>query len=61
LALAIMTGLFAYLLDGITGPMFKEAVPYAQLWVYIGLSMSFSRILHQQQISETGKSLLLEQ
>lgn len=48
MALAVLTGLFAYLLDGITGPMFKEAVPYAQLWVYMGLSLSFRRLLYEE-------------
>lgn len=49
-SLAIMLGLIAYLLDGITDPMFREAVPYAQLWVYIGLAVALKRLLAEEQI-----------
>lgn len=47
LSLAILTGLFGYLLDGLTNPLCRSLVPYAQLWVYIALSMSFSRMLEK--------------
>lgn len=47
LALAIMTGLIAYLLDGVTNCLSRQTVPYAQLWVYLGLAMSFKRILSE--------------
>lgn len=43
LALAALTALFAYLLDGLTDPMFRYQVPYAQLWFYMALSVSFER------------------
>lgn len=43
LSLAILTALGAYLLDGLTDPMFREATPYAQLWVYLGLAMAIRR------------------
>lgn len=55
LALAIMAAFFAYALDGLTGPMFKQAVPYAQLWLYIGLCISFRRILRKQIPSYASK------
>jgi O-antigen ligase len=45
LALAIFTALLSYLLDGLSNPMFKVAVPYSQLWIYIALSVSFTRLL----------------
>ena len=48
LGLGIMTGLIAYMLDGITNMMFREATPYVQLWIYIGLSLSFKRLLKEQ-------------
>lgn len=48
LALSALTGLFAYLLDGLVNLMFKTPVPYAQLWVYIGISAAFSRLLTEQ-------------
>ena len=38
ISLALLAGFFGYLLDGITNMMFREAVPYAQLWLYIALS-----------------------
>jgi O-antigen ligase len=44
LALAILTGLFGYLLDGLTNPTFKEAVPYTLLWCYFGLVAAFQAI-----------------
>jgi len=49
LALAMMAAFFAYMLDGLTGPMFREAVPYAQLWTYIGLTVSLKRLLAEQE------------
>ncbi len=44
LALAILMALLAYILDGLTDPMFKSSVVYAQLWTYIALCVSFPRI-----------------
>ncbi|MHC4114246.1 MAG: O-antigen ligase family protein [Planctomycetota bacterium] len=48
LALAILAGLLGYILDGVTNPLYRHAVVYAQLWVYIGISMSFNRLLEEQ-------------
>jgi O-antigen ligase len=48
LALSIITALLGFLLDGLTGPMFKQPVPFAQLWIFIGLAMSFGRLLKEQ-------------
>ena len=48
LALAIFTGFIGYLLDGLTNPLFRQAVPYAQLWIYLGLSMSLARLSEEQ-------------
>ncbi len=48
LALAILTGLFGYLLDGLTNPLCRELVPYAQLWVYIGICMSLRQMSRDQ-------------
>jgi hypothetical protein len=48
LSLVVLTALFAYVLDGITDPMFREAVPYAQLWVYLGLAMALKRLVQEQ-------------
>jgi len=47
LALAILTGLVAYLLDGLTNCLFRQAVNYAQLWVYFGIGISFRRLLEE--------------
>jgi O-antigen ligase len=52
LGLAILTGLFGYLLDGITGPFFRHIVIYSQLWIYIGLIVSFKRMLDENIIND---------
>lgn len=52
ISLALIAGFFAYLIDGITNMMFREAVPYAQLWLYIALS----RVLKEQIIPQTQPS-----
>ena len=44
-ALATVTGLFAAMLDGLTGPLLRSPVAYAQLWIYFGFSMAFLRIV----------------
>lgn len=48
LGLAIWTGLIAYSLDGLTNCLARQAVTYAQLVMYIGLAMSFKRILSER-------------
>lgn len=50
MSLVVLTGLTAYLLDGITDPMFREAVPYAHLWVYLGLVIAFKRLVNERNI-----------
>ncbi|KHE93318.1 MAG: O-antigen ligase family protein [Candidatus Scalindua rubra] len=52
LALAILCGLVGYLLDGLTNMMFREATPYAQLWVFLGISMA----LHRMQEKGEGEA-----
>jgi O-antigen ligase len=47
-ALATMTGLFAAMLDGLTGPLLRSPVAYAQLWTHFGFSVAFFRILKQE-------------
>jgi len=57
LSLAILTGLLGYLLDGLTNPLGRALVPYAQLWVYLAICMSFSRMLENSvtnALSHTG-------
>lgn len=44
LAVAIVAGLFAYVLDGLTNPTFREAEPYTLFWTYLGLSVALTRI-----------------
>lgn len=53
LSLAIITGILGYLLDGITNMMYRAAVPYAQLWLFIALS----RILERESIPSDENSL----
>lgn len=45
LAVAIFAGLFAYVLDGLTNPTFREAEPYSLLWTYLGLSVALDRLV----------------
>ena len=47
MALALLSGFIAYLLDGMTNMMFREAVPYAQLWTAIALSMGLERFIKE--------------
>jgi O-antigen ligase len=49
LALAILSAFLGYLVEGLTNPLFRETVPYAQLWIYIGLSMSFERLQQENR------------
>lgn len=44
LSVAIVAGLFAYVLDGLTNPTFREAEPYSLLWCYLGLSVALARM-----------------
>lgn len=44
LALATFGGLISYLVDGMTDPMFREAVPNAQFWTFIALAVSYLRM-----------------
>ena len=45
MSLAIMAALIAYVLDGVTDPLGREAEPYALLWIYIGIVMALGRIV----------------
>jgi O-antigen ligase len=45
-ALAVLTGLVAYLLDGLTDPLFREPVVYLMFWFSLGLSVALVRQLH---------------
>ncbi len=44
LALSVLAGFIAYLLDGITNMMFREAVPFALLCLYLALSRRLKEI-----------------
>lgn len=43
-ALAVMGGLIAYLIDGLTDPLFREPVVYMMYWVLIAMSVAIVRI-----------------
>jgi O-antigen ligase len=53
-ALAALTGLVAYLLDGLTNPLFRESVVYLMFWFTISLSVSLPHILGDEGFSEVG-------
>jgi O-antigen ligase len=42
LALASLIALLAYLLDGMTDPIFREPVPYLFFWILIGISVALA-------------------
>ncbi len=44
LSLAIFAAFWGYLADGINNPMFRETIPYTQLWAYIGMSVALHRL-----------------
>ncbi len=48
LALGILTAFFAFLLDGLTNPMYKAPVPYAQFWTYVAIGISLGRLLKER-------------
>ncbi len=47
-ALALVAGLTAYLLDGLTDPLYREPVVFMMFWVTIGLSVAVHRI-HREE------------
>lgn len=53
-ALAALTGLVAYLLDGLTNPLFRESVVYLMFWFTISLSVSLPHILGDKGLSQAG-------
>jgi O-antigen ligase len=54
LALAVFCGLIAYLLDGLTDPLYREPVIYSMFWVMVALSVALVRIdrEHEQQVAK---------
>ncbi|MCB1880447.1 MAG: O-antigen ligase family protein [Gammaproteobacteria bacterium] len=54
LALAVFGALIAYLLDGLTDPLFREPVVYMMYWVCIAMSVAISRI--DERLQELPKA-----
>jgi O-antigen ligase len=54
-ALAALTGLVAYLLDGLTNPLFRESVVYMMFWFTIALSVALPQIEHDERFSEANR------
>lgn len=54
LALALFGGFIAYATDAVTNMMFREAVPYAQLWLAIALSHALPRFAEQAAMPAAG-------
>jgi len=44
IALAVATGLVAYLLDGLTNPLFREPIVYIMFWFLIAMSVALTRL-----------------
>lgn len=49
MALATFGAIFAYMLDGLTDPLFREPVVYMMFWVCIALSVAIARIDREQE------------
>lgn len=54
-ALAALTGLVAYLLDGLALPLFRESVVYMMFWFTIALSVALPQIEHHERFSEANR------
>ena len=54
-ALAALTGLVAYLLDGLALPLFRESVVYMMFWFTIALSVALPQIEHDERFSEANR------
>lgn len=48
LAMAILAGFLAYVLDGLTNPTFREVVPYMLFWLYLGIAAALARVVTAQ-------------
>jgi hypothetical protein len=48
IALAVFIGLVAYLLDGLTNPLFRESVVYLMFWLSVALSVALPRLQREQ-------------
>jgi hypothetical protein len=46
LALASVLALFAYVLDGMSDPIFREPVPYLFFWIIVGISVALAHSPH---------------
>lgn len=60
LSLALFAGFIAYLVDGMTDPMYREAPVYVQLWFTVGLASSLVRITvrkHIGSVESDGKAM----
>lgn len=53
-ALAGLTGLVAYLLDGLTDPLFREPVVFMMFWVLIALAMALPRIAAGDDVGKSA-------
>ena len=49
ISLAVFCGLFAYLLDGLTDPLYREPVIYSMFWLMTGLSLAFETLNQKQK------------
>ncbi|MHC4618287.1 MAG: O-antigen ligase family protein [Planctomycetota bacterium] len=57
LALAVLAGLVAYMVDSMTNMMFREATPYAQLWVYLALAVAFKRLAGEPTLTQISPAM----
>ncbi len=63
IALASFLALFAYVLDGMSDPIFREPVPYLFFWIIVGISVALARSpggAFQPRLEQPGAALPLE-
>lgn len=52
LALAGLLALLAYVLDGMTDPLFREPVPYLFFWVVVGISVALANATRPRRVED---------
>jgi O-antigen ligase len=56
LALAGLLALLAYVLDGMTNPLFREPVPYLFFWIVVGMSVGLANARQPRPVEDTCDS-----
>ena len=52
IALAGLLALLAYVLDGMTDPLFREPVPYLFFWIVVGMSVGLANAASSRPVED---------